>query len=207
VRDTPKALSVPEGINQVWFMDFMHGQLEDSRTFRLLNVIDDINREAIGIEEDFSLPSERVIRELKQIIAWRDKPPVVRCPDLGFCHNDPEYISGFRHAMDMVLHLRPTQHVHGWVHSKAATGHGCITFLLLRHLQMGRITFLIQQHRQSSYAGTKQNCMYVMAKHSSRETDAKHRQGEYVSCIHKIYSFCFSLYNQENRQNRKCNKK
>jgi putative transposase len=28
-------------------MDFMHDQLEDGRTFRLLNVIDDFNREAI----------------------------------------------------------------------------------------------------------------------------------------------------------------
>ena len=34
-------------------MDFMHDQLEDGRTFRLLNVIDDFNREAIGIEFDF----------------------------------------------------------------------------------------------------------------------------------------------------------
>jgi putative transposase len=60
----------------------------------LFNVIDDFNREAIGMEVDFSLPSERVIRELKQIIAWRGKPQVIRCADLGFCHNGPEYISG-----------------------------------------------------------------------------------------------------------------
>lgn len=38
----------------------MHDQLEDGRMFRLLNVIDYYNREAIGIEADFSLPSERV---------------------------------------------------------------------------------------------------------------------------------------------------
>ena len=62
VRDKPKALTVPEGINQVWSMDFMHDQLEDGRTFRLFNVIDDFNREAIGMEVDFSLPSEWGIR-------------------------------------------------------------------------------------------------------------------------------------------------
>jgi len=50
-------------------MDFMHDQLEDGRTFRLFNVIDDYNREAIGMEADFSLPAERVIRELKQMIS------------------------------------------------------------------------------------------------------------------------------------------
>jgi putative transposase len=31
-------------------MEFMHDQLEDGKTFRLLNVIDDFNREAIGME-------------------------------------------------------------------------------------------------------------------------------------------------------------
>jgi putative transposase len=52
-------------------MDFIHYQLEDGRTSRLFNVIDDFNREALGIEVDFSLPSERVIRSLEQIIEWR----------------------------------------------------------------------------------------------------------------------------------------
>ena len=75
VREKPKVLTMPQGINKVWSMDFMHDQLEDGRTFRLFNVIDDCNREAIGMEVDFSLPSERVIREHKQIITWRGKSP------------------------------------------------------------------------------------------------------------------------------------
>jgi putative transposase len=58
-------------MNQVWSMDFMHDQLVDGRSIRILNVIDDFNRETLGIEIDFSLPSERVIRALKQIIGWR----------------------------------------------------------------------------------------------------------------------------------------
>ena len=87
VRAKPEPLAVPQAINQVWSMDFMHDQLQDGRTFRLFNVIDDFNREALGIEIDFSLPSERVIRELKQIISWRGKPEVIRCD------NGPEYIS------------------------------------------------------------------------------------------------------------------
>ena len=52
-------------------MDFMHGQMEDGREFKLFNVIDDFNRQALGIEFDFSLPSGRVIRALKQTIIWR----------------------------------------------------------------------------------------------------------------------------------------
>ena len=71
VRDKPQPLTVPEGINEVWSMDFMHDTLEDGRTFRLFNVMDDFNREALAIEIDFSLPSERVIRALRQLIVAR----------------------------------------------------------------------------------------------------------------------------------------
>ena len=88
VREKPEPLAVPQGINACWSMDFMHDQLEDGRRFRLLNVIDDYNREGLGIEVDFSLPAERVIRTLEQIIDWRGKPALIRCD------NGPEYISG-----------------------------------------------------------------------------------------------------------------
>lgn len=38
-----------------------------------LDVLDDSNREGLGIEVDFPLPVERVIRSLKQIIECRGK--------------------------------------------------------------------------------------------------------------------------------------
>jgi putative transposase len=88
VRERPEPLAVPEAINQVWSMDFMHDQLSDGRNFRLFNVLDDFNREGLGIEVDLSLPAARVIRSLEQIIEWRGKPRVIRCD------NGPEYISG-----------------------------------------------------------------------------------------------------------------
>jgi len=88
VRDTPAALSVPETRNQVWSMDFMHDALGDGRSFRLFNVLDDFNREALAIEADLSLPSARVIRALDQVIEWRGKPRVIRCD------NGREYVSG-----------------------------------------------------------------------------------------------------------------
>jgi len=55
-------------------MHFMNDQLRDGRTIRLLNVIDDFNREGLGIEIDFSLPDERVVRTLEQIIEWHGCP-------------------------------------------------------------------------------------------------------------------------------------
>lgn len=66
---------------------FMHDQFRDERTIRLLNVIDDFNRKGLGIEIGFSLPVERVMRTLEQIIEWRGWPQKIR-----FDH-DPEYIS------------------------------------------------------------------------------------------------------------------
>ena len=67
VREKPAAMTVPTSINQVWTMDFMYYQLSNGRSILLFNVIDDFNREALGIEVDFSLPSEWVIRSLEQI--------------------------------------------------------------------------------------------------------------------------------------------
>lgn len=34
---------------------FMHDQMSDGRCIRLFNVIDGVNREAVGIDDDFSL--------------------------------------------------------------------------------------------------------------------------------------------------------
>jgi putative transposase len=87
VREKPESLAVPTAINKVWSMDFMHDQLADGRRIRLFNVIDDFNREGLGIDVDFSLPSERVIRSLDHIIEWRGAPASIRCD------NGPEYIS------------------------------------------------------------------------------------------------------------------
>jgi putative transposase len=58
-RDRPDALAVPEKPNMVWSMDFMADRLEDGRPFRLLNVLDDFNREGLGIKVDFSLPTAK----------------------------------------------------------------------------------------------------------------------------------------------------
>ena len=41
----------------------------------------------MGIEIDFSLPAERVVRALNQIIEWRGKPLAIRVD------NGPEYVS------------------------------------------------------------------------------------------------------------------
>ncbi|SIO07451.1 putative transposase [Sulfurivirga caldicuralii] len=105
-RDKPEPLSIPQDINQVWSMDFMHDSLDDGRSYRLLNVIDDFNREGLGIEVDFSLPAPRVIRALENIMEWRGKPQTIRCD------NGPEYIGrtlqewAKRHHI-LIEHIQP----------------------------------------------------------------------------------------------------
>ena len=80
-------LTVPTAPNQVWSIDFMADSLVDGRRFRLLNIIDDYNRESLAMEVDTSLPSLRVIRVLERLIAERGRPANIRCD------NGPEFIS------------------------------------------------------------------------------------------------------------------
>ena len=74
-------------VNEVWSMDFMSDCLEDGRPFRVLNVIDDYNRESLIVEGDISLPSERVIRSLERIGESRGYPRQIRTD------NGPEFQS------------------------------------------------------------------------------------------------------------------
>ena len=80
-------LNVPASPNQMWSLDFMCDSFTDNRKFRLLNVIDDFNRESLAIEADTSLPSLRVIRVLETLIERRGKPANIRCD------NGPEFVS------------------------------------------------------------------------------------------------------------------
>ena len=86
-REVPEALAVPTAKNESWSMDFMYDQLSDGRSYRVHNVIDDYNRESLDMLVDFSLPAQRVLRGLDQLIAWRGKPKRIRSD------NGPEYIS------------------------------------------------------------------------------------------------------------------
>ena len=80
-------LGIPAAANQVWSIDFMSDSLTDGRRFRLLNIIDDFNRESLAIEVDTSLPCLRLIRVLDKLIVQRGCPANLRCD------NGPEFIS------------------------------------------------------------------------------------------------------------------
>jgi putative transposase len=82
-----QTLVVPVQADQTWSLDFMSDSLSSGRAFRTLNVIDDFNRQALWIEIDTSLPAERVVRVLEQLLDWRGRPTHIRMD------NGPELIS------------------------------------------------------------------------------------------------------------------
>lgn len=86
-----QALFQPESINEVWSIDFMSDSLWDGRKFRVLNIIDDYNREMLAMEADLSLPALRVIRVLEFLLEFRGLPKMIRVD------NGPEFIS---HVLD-----------------------------------------------------------------------------------------------------------
>lgn len=65
----------------------MHDQLAMAAASVCFNIIGNYYREELGVETDFLLPSERVIRAPYRIIEWHGKLWVIRC------YNDPEHIS------------------------------------------------------------------------------------------------------------------
>jgi len=85
-------LVVPRGLNKGWSMDFMTDSLVDGRRFRLLNIMDDYNRESLAVEADTSLPAARVIRVLERLVDYRGAPQSIRVD------NGPEFISERLHG-------------------------------------------------------------------------------------------------------------
>ena len=45
----PEPLEVPSRLGECWSMDFMSDSSQNHRRFRTFNIIDDFNREALGI--------------------------------------------------------------------------------------------------------------------------------------------------------------
>lgn len=91
-----RALLQPIHANLTWSMDFMEDRLENGRKVRVLNVIDDYNREALAIEAEYSFTSDRVVGVIEQLIEWRGKPSEIRTDNgtefiakafEGFCQN------------------------------------------------------------------------------------------------------------------------
>jgi putative transposase len=80
-------LEQPNNMNVSWSMDFMSDALFSGKKFRTVNLIDDCNREALGIRASVSLPAIRVTEFLDSIAFSHGYPAQLRLD------NGPENIS------------------------------------------------------------------------------------------------------------------
>ncbi len=71
---TRAPMTLPQGPNQRWSLDFLSDTLIDGRRFCILAVVDDFTRECLGLVSDTTLSGARVARELDAIIAERGRP-------------------------------------------------------------------------------------------------------------------------------------
>ena len=74
---TRAPMTVPQGLNRRWSLDFVSDVLVDGRRFRILAVIDDFSRECLALVADNSLSGIRVARELDRIAELRGYPCLI----------------------------------------------------------------------------------------------------------------------------------
>jgi putative transposase len=80
---TRAPMTLPQGPNERWSLDFVADTLTDGRRFRILVVVDDFTRECLCLAADTSLSGKRVARELDAIIAHRGARPLLCVSDNG----------------------------------------------------------------------------------------------------------------------------
>lgn len=74
---TRAPMTLPQGPNQRWSLDFVSDVLDCGRRFRVLAVVDDFTRECLALVVDTSLSGLRVGRELDRIAGLRSKPLMI----------------------------------------------------------------------------------------------------------------------------------
>ena len=93
---TRAPMTLPQGPNQRWSLDFLSDAFADGRRFRILAIVDDFTRECLALVPDTSLPGLRVVRETRRLIASRGRPAmcVSRQRHRTDQHSDPALVAG-----------------------------------------------------------------------------------------------------------------
>ena len=70
-------MTVPQGRNLRWSLDFVADTLVSGRRFRIFTLVDDFTRECLALVVDTSLTGLRVVRELDRIVELRGCPRMI----------------------------------------------------------------------------------------------------------------------------------
>jgi putative transposase len=89
----------PIAPNAIWALDFQFDTTKDGRTIKLLNIVDEFTREAIGIVVDRSIDADKVVSTLETLALRRGTPAFIRSD------NGPEFVA---HAIDDWCRFRGT---------------------------------------------------------------------------------------------------
>lgn len=96
-------ISIPAHAHHTWSMDFMTDTLYGGRQVRILNIIDDYNRQALAQLVDYSLPAKRIVHLLEHLTSVHGNPICIRTD------NGPEFIShtlmNFCHRNKIQMHF------------------------------------------------------------------------------------------------------
>lgn len=77
----------PQYPNHIWRIDFVHDKLSNGRSYKMLTVLDEYTREALGVAVNTRMGSAEVLEALYPIILKRGKPDYIRSD------NGPEFIA------------------------------------------------------------------------------------------------------------------
>jgi putative transposase len=83
----PWKLQGSEEVNQCWIIDFMSDSLMNGRRFRVLNLVDDFCRKALGCQAFYSIPAGKLVELIDQHIEYCGTLRRIRCD------NGPELLS------------------------------------------------------------------------------------------------------------------
>ena len=70
-------LSMPQGPNERWSMDFIHDQLATGRRFLCLSLVDDFTRQCLAIRIDTSIGGASVVAVLQCLALSRQLPRTI----------------------------------------------------------------------------------------------------------------------------------